>query len=487
MVKYATPEFYVELDKKAEEMKQGILTAKTQVTCNGTAYYVANDGCDENDGKSPENAWKTLARVSDAEELKEGDAVFFRRGDLFRGTLQAKTGLTYSAYGEGEKPKFYAHYEDVAKPEKWVLYDKENMIWKFSEQVVDIGTIWFNGEEHFAVKKTAFFFEGKYYCREDVNKEFIVSEQLLEDFDIFCMAHSELDGNGIPKVQSPNCKGDLYLRYSGGNPGEVFDTIELSPAKLNIRIGKNHNIVFDNLCVKYGVSGFDANYADGITIKNCEIGCCGGALMTYFKSSTGKFSPCRWGNGFGQWGDAHNFTMKNNWIYECYDAGITPQIHGRDKRVEMYDIDMSENLIEKCCYSIEVFLSELAPENTDSWWKNVRISNNIMRFAGFGFGRQRPDSECSHIKAWDAENPAINFVISDNIFDRSTETLFHLGFKWGEGMVLRNNTYIQYPSGKFGRYGKNSAKELHYFAVRGVDKIAKDNFNDEGGKFYLAY
>ena len=38
-----------------------------------------------------------------------------------------------------------------------------------------------------------------------------------------------------------------------------------------------------------------------------------------------------------------------------------------------------------------------------------------MRFAGFGFGRQRPDSECSHIKGWNAENPAKNFVINNNI------------------------------------------------------------------------
>ena len=72
----------------------------------GTTYYVSNGGNDQNDGLTPETAWATLARVSEA-ELCPGDAVRFRRGDLFRGLVQTKPGVGYGAYGEGEKPRIY--------------------------------------------------------------------------------------------------------------------------------------------------------------------------------------------------------------------------------------------------------------------------------------------------------------------------------------------------------------------------------------------
>ena len=96
MLEYATKKLYDELDKKSEELKNSILNTKTEVTFTGTAHYVSNDGNDEADGLTTETAWKTNAKVS-AAELNPGDAVFFRRGDLFRGRVFAKPGVTYSA------------------------------------------------------------------------------------------------------------------------------------------------------------------------------------------------------------------------------------------------------------------------------------------------------------------------------------------------------------------------------------------------------
>ena len=109
-----------------------------------------------------------------------------------------------------------------------------------------------------------------------------------------------------------------------------------------------------------------------------------------------------------------------------------------------------------------------------------------MRLAGFGFGRQRPDEEVAHIKTRDSDNPTLNFVIENNIFDRSSEAIFFLAHKNGEDAKLIDNTYIQYPSGKFGRFGTVPTTQYH-FEIRGAEKIAKEHFHDEGGKFYIAY
>ncbi len=95
-----------EIEKKSSQLKYRILNAKDEIQISGSVYFVSNRGSDDSDGKTPETAWQTLKKVSEA-DLKEGDAVKFRRGDIFRGFVVTKKGVTYCAYGEGEKPKFY--------------------------------------------------------------------------------------------------------------------------------------------------------------------------------------------------------------------------------------------------------------------------------------------------------------------------------------------------------------------------------------------
>lgn len=93
------------------------------VSCAGAAvYYVSAGGDDANDGTAPERAWQTLARVN-AADLKPGDSVLFKRGDVWRGQLLPKSGqegapITYAAYGEGDKPLFLGSVA-MSRPEDW--------------------------------------------------------------------------------------------------------------------------------------------------------------------------------------------------------------------------------------------------------------------------------------------------------------------------------------------------------------------------------
>lgn len=94
-----------EYEAKRANMKQTVLnSANLDISgITGTVYYVSPNGNDDASGTSPENAWKTLAKVSGA-NLSSGDAVLFERGAEFRGTITGKAGVTYSAYGTGAKP-----------------------------------------------------------------------------------------------------------------------------------------------------------------------------------------------------------------------------------------------------------------------------------------------------------------------------------------------------------------------------------------------
>lgn len=87
-----------------------------------TEYHVSSEGSDDNDGRSPIKAWRTLDRVNCA-HLVPGDVVRFRRGDAWRGQLLPRSGdekahITYSAYGTGDKPLLMGSIEENS-PADW--------------------------------------------------------------------------------------------------------------------------------------------------------------------------------------------------------------------------------------------------------------------------------------------------------------------------------------------------------------------------------
>ena len=103
----ANEEYLNKLDAFTESAKDMIYFNTSKLDCNGTKYYISNNGDDNNDGLSPETAWATYDRPNSF-EFESGDLVLFERGVLWRGMLKAQNGISYSAYGEGPKPKLLA-------------------------------------------------------------------------------------------------------------------------------------------------------------------------------------------------------------------------------------------------------------------------------------------------------------------------------------------------------------------------------------------
>ena len=91
----------------------GLLLALTLVVAPvraQTTYYIAATGQDTNDGKSLLTPFQTLSKVNSL-SLKAGDALLFRRGDTFTGTLtiqqagSASQPIRVDAYGTGQPPR----------------------------------------------------------------------------------------------------------------------------------------------------------------------------------------------------------------------------------------------------------------------------------------------------------------------------------------------------------------------------------------------
>lgn len=481
----ATKEFLKQNDALFEERKQAILQAEDHLKISGTAYYVSNEGLDTNDGKSPATAWKTLDRVS-AAYLNPGDGVFFRRGDLFRGKVMAKEGVSYGAYGTGEKPKLYGSQCSLADPALWELYDAEHHIWRTTEKYLDSGTLVFNDGEFHSRKLIPSYKNLQFVCRDDESKPFTVQNEMTRDLDLFYEDDSYLsripskgEDFPVPFFWERSC-GYLYLRCDRGNPGEVFEEIESTARTHMFKVGSNPNVTIDNLCIKYvGMHGVAAGgYVVGLTVTNCEFGWIGGSLQHYFGTDPnypqgGRGTVTRFGNAIEVYGGCKDYTVCNNYIYEVYDAGITHQV-STSRKVSMDGVLYRGNAIEKCVYGIEYFMEQLKGES-ESMMENVVMEENFIRLGGYGWGQQRHNFYTpALIKGWSYSNPARNYVIRNNIFDRCAYRMLHLVALEQESCpTMSGNTYIQYRGGKIGQYGgnKNGEPENMFFDSRAEEKI----------------
>ena len=384
-----------EIEKLAEKRKNEILSLPDAKTSGGSVYYVSAAGNDENDGRSPDSAWKTLERVS-SYDFSEGDEVRFRRGYTFRGFVKTRPSVKYCAYGEGEKPRLYGSEKNYADPDLWELYDGEKHIWHLKEKALDCGTLVFDDGAAHSRKLIPSYRGGRFVCRYDEKKEFVISEEMTNDLDVFwkydtVLTEKPSKGEDFPiPALDWESRGELYLRCDAGNPGEIFDSIESLARRHMFFVGRNENVTIENICIKYvGTHAISAGTTKCLHVSGCEIGWIGGAIQHYFGTDPNypegrRGSITRYGNGVEIYGGCDDYLVENCYIYQVYDAGITHQITTNGKKYELKNIIYRGNLVEKCVYSIEYFLDE----NTGvdgSIIDGCLIEDNILRLSGYGW------------------------------------------------------------------------------------------------------
>jgi len=396
---YAAGESYLkEFDTKSNEKKQAVKNAPNMDLSgySGKKYYISNNGNDENDGLTPDTAWKTVGRmVKEYTRMNAGDVVLFERGGTWRERFSTKSGITYTAYGNGAKPCLYGSPENGADASKWTLLEGTSNIWVYATELPEVGGIICDGGKAIGLKELPDLSGKIFYVRNTgKTKVFDVKAELSENYEFF---------SEIPSTSIKNVKGKLYFRCDEGNPGEIFSQIEFNTNGSVIANGDAVDTHFDNLCIMYtGTHGISSHSTKNMTVTNCEIGWIGGTIMSYGNDG----AAARLGNGIEIYGGVDGYTVKNNYIYQCYDAGATHQYSaGGSDNISMYNIIYSDNIIEDCIYSIEYFNGASDNDIALRDGRDLTISGNILRRAGYGWGNQRPDSNtCAHIKSWAHSN-----------------------------------------------------------------------------------
>src|SRR5690554_3040834 len=173
-----------DLDKQAQIMKETIRNTPTKIDVQGKSYYFAQNGNDSNHGLSPEKPLKTLEKLNSL-TLEPGDAVLFKRGDLWRGAIYTKKGVTYSAYGEGEKPRIYGSPYDASKIGKWIETENPNIYMYDQELLKDIGTLVFNEGEACAMKVMKFKQQDGTTVHIETKESFNDYRDLNRDLDFY--------------------------------------------------------------------------------------------------------------------------------------------------------------------------------------------------------------------------------------------------------------------------------------------------------------
>lgn len=486
-----------EIDKLAEKRKNEILTLPDTPLSGGAVYYVSAAGDDQNDGKSPDTPWQTLERVSSF-DFAYGDTVRFRRGDTFRGFVKTRPGVKYCAYGKGEKPRLYGSEKNYADPALWEICDKEKHIWRLKEKSLDCGTLVFNNGAAHSRKLIPSYRGGRFVCRYDEEKEFVISDEMTNDLDIFwkyddVLTEKPSKGEDYPiPALDWESRGELYLRCDGGNPGGVFSSIEALARRHMFFVGTNHGVTIENLCIKFvGTHAISAGTTRNLHVEGCEIGWIGGAIQHYSGTDPNypegrRGSVTRYGNGVEIYGGCDGYLVKNCYIYQVYDAGITHQITTNGNKFELKNIKYIGNLVENCVYSIEYFLDE--NKGVDgSIIDGCLIEDNILRRSGYGWGQQRHNTHTpAHIKGWSYTNTARNFVIRNNVFDRAAYRMIHtVALDEASCPQMIGNTYIQHLSAPLGQYGANRiAEPPNVVFDENAEKTLKEVFGDSDAKVF---
>lgn len=442
-----------DVNTKSDALKFEILNSESKAgLAVGTVYYVSNGGNDMNNGRTPQNAWASLFKVSHA-DIKSGDIVLFERGGIWRGSLITKEGITYSAFGNGNKPQIIGSLQNYSIRDKWketiilnvYVYDQE-----FSN---DAGLLVFNQGESYTYKKVVGIdgFTGNI-------------GQLTTDLEMY---HSISDKK-------------IYLYSDKGNPADRFSSIEFCLKENIIRIGGD-NVTIDNICVKYGgAHGIGSSARNGLKVTNCEFGWIGGSIQR---------ETTRYGNAIEIYGACKDYLVDHCYIYQIYDAGITHQYknYTSSETVIMENVTYSNNLIKYCSYSIEYFLDQ--PMSEKDVMKNITFKNNICRFAGYGFGWQRPNKVARHIQGgWLGGNrkyPAENFTIEGNIFDRSIDVLLSVSAMKEEHLPkMKKNVYVQSSNKNFGMVGVEYNQ--YYVFDSNIEALLKQKGIDENPTIIFA-
>ena len=409
-------------------------------------YYVDNvNGCDENDGLSPEKAKSDHAKI----DVRAGDTLLFKRGTIYRQRLTTFEGsagawITYGAYGAGAPPVFCGS-TDVSKREDWVEIDKN--IWECKKEIPgETGNFEFDKNNCTATLR---------WSRDELCAQGDFWDSRLKGDTFYPLKES------LPPQQ--------VLLCSFGNPADVYSHIEcISRNERVLSAPKPYNR-YSGLCFRNsGLHGI-AGKADHVEIINCIFENIGGCAWNNERE-------IRLGNGVEFYGHGSYILIEGCRFKNIYDSCITHQGPGA-KTVPAREFICRSNVFDT--YSMAAF------EYRDKMPIDSAFIGNTCLNAGCGFGMLGesiprkseiwPKPMGHHVFMWripEAENGG-GLKIEGNFFGEAKHgaAIYSIISPEAESQVkMDKNMYMSGNSLLIRWSGKDFSSLEEYSAATGQDK-----------------
>lgn len=228
-------------------------TGDQDIVVDPQAYYIdTQNGHDNNDGKTPENAWKSLEKVNTI-TLNPGNKILFRSGHKWIGHLEIKNSGTAAnpieigAYGAGDKPVIST--VGIQKIDKWYAYNgvgNDGLGIEFKEPVNDPANTWL------AV-----------ILDSHPDRVKINGQELIGAYD-----STEL-GNNFKWSYNRDKGGTVFYYYGNDKPNEIETNLDIAP----LYVHDNEYITIKDITLEGGyVAGLFIENANNISVSNINVG-----------------------------------------------------------------------------------------------------------------------------------------------------------------------------------------------------------------------
>lgn len=462
-----------ELSERISDIKnsESAVTPEQITAAGGKCYYLSSiNGDDSNSGTSPDKPWKSLSKLYKVIDIvyipvvKEGDAVFFERGSVWYPEeyknyqvycLHGFDGVTYGAYGEGDKPLFTCalDFTSADNTGRWTETEWKN-VWELDPELIDkdpewrgaephgtdIGNIYFNGGEALGVRIVPTddadpFGEGKV----SYDKGYVCNGYEYYEAGVADMTNP---GTALTKnlefIHDRN-EGRLYLYWDNGNPGDYFDDIKVTRNGHAGAMGKNSRI--DNLAFLYSTNYAMTAGGNDLMVTNCEIGCSGGSLISV-------------DSGIECYGESNGVKIYNCYIHDVGDGSLTNQSVGIESKTEhLQNIEYAGNVMAAVGFGAEIWMHPVVIDENGygrNRMINISVHDNFMAYIGYGMTQMQATT---HNIGGSCINGSIygemsNCTVENNIYffiNGNINEAYFATYEQNRGWMSKGNTYIFNP------------------------------------------
>ncbi len=453
------------IDVIAEQMKKDVMNAPNTQEIYADkitqVYYISEkNGSDENDGKTPETAFKTIQGAYKKMRFPTaGTAMLFERGGVYRGQISSSMGKIYGAYGEGAKPILMQSRKNYADESLWVPVEDHPNVWMCTDKLVNVGIM-------------AFDHDIQDYSEAAYDETYGLIMNLRQfGFDGIHELSGDLQFYSVLPNESVSQAGELYLYCEGGNPGKRFSSIEIGE-KIDIVDGVGDGCIFDNLSLKFtGGHGIGFGSTENITVTNCIFSWIGGSTLSTDFHGTGRC--INYGNAVEVYGSCNNYKVQNCWFYQVYDTAVTHQRSTADGDCIQKNVSYLNNLMELVYWGIEFYNkpAETNPGKYKRQVQNVRSAYNVLRKGGYGWGSIVRHRTCELYSGDTIPDDNSGCSAEYNIFDRAYGDLLRL--KENSTEFDNNNIYVQHIGQPLGNL-KGTRADCDYNSANSIANLWGD-------------